>query len=145
MTEVLVTSGIPASGEGTGCLNETIQGPSPQNFDAVFCVYHRRYDGDFCRDLEPSLDRPVVKETELEGVYSIKAQITPTQKGDFLQRLRGGDRLGDSPGQKDVEFLHLSLHEEAIVCTPLLPRCTVRGEGNGTLQRSAGFVITQAR
>ncbi len=60
---------------------------------------------DICWDLEHSLDRPVVNETELEGAYKIEVQIPPDSNADFLQRLRKETGLVITPGQRSVEFL----------------------------------------
>jgi uncharacterized protein (TIGR03435 family) len=46
---------------------------------------------EFCRALEGSLDRPIVNETGLSGVFDFHVEASPGIPNDFLERLR--DRL----------------------------------------------------
>jgi len=92
---------------GTGGLDEAIQSSGrPEDLKAMYSVFEEGTMGDLCRDLEYSLDRPVVNETELEGAYKIQVQIPLDSNVDFLQRLRDETGLVISPGQRNVEFLN---------------------------------------
>jgi uncharacterized protein (TIGR03435 family) len=58
-----------------------------------------------CHELETSLDRPVVNETNLEGAFEFRVKSSEKEKNDFLERLREKTGLVISPGQRNVEVL----------------------------------------
>jgi uncharacterized protein (TIGR03435 family) len=65
---------------------------------------------DFRRSLEASLDRPVVDETGLTGVYDFAMKgdenaNTIEEKNDFLERMRDQLHLTIKPGRRGVETL----------------------------------------
>lgn len=88
-------------------LGEAIQASGPQDLKAVISMFEEGTMDDICRDLERSLNRPVVNETELEGMYKIQVQIPPDSNANFLQRLRDETGLVISLGQRSVKFLDL--------------------------------------
>jgi uncharacterized protein (TIGR03435 family) len=59
----------------------------------------------FCQTLEPSLDRPVVNETHLQGAYNFNFGWTRDTRNDFLARLRQQMNLVIQPSNRNVEIL----------------------------------------
>ena len=61
--------------------------------------------GQLCRTLEMGLDRPVVDETHLTGVYDIEVHPSSSSTEDFFARLHEKLGLMISPEQRDITFL----------------------------------------
>jgi len=61
--------------------------------------------GQLCRTLEMGLDRPVVDETHLTGVYDIEVHPSSSSTEDFFASLHEKLGLMISPEQRDVTFL----------------------------------------
>lgn len=60
---------------------------------------------DFCRLLESMVDRPVVNETNLQGLFSFSVKRSEGAGNDFLDRLREQTGLEITPRQRTVEIL----------------------------------------
>jgi uncharacterized protein (TIGR03435 family) len=58
----------------------------------------------FCRDLEMGLDRPVIDETGLKGVYDLEVRSASSTE-EFFARLRDQLGLVLTPGRRDVRML----------------------------------------
>src|SRR5580704_676725 len=61
----------------------------------------------FCRALETPLDRPVVNETNLAGVYEFNLKGGRGTENDFLKRLRDQFNLNLTPAQRRVQVVVL--------------------------------------
>ncbi len=62
---------------------------------------------DFCHTLESALDRPVVNETAMQGVYEFNLKTTEGSENGFLDRLRDQFNLSIAPAQRRVEVVVL--------------------------------------
>ena len=97
---------------GVSCAYESVEneeerlGSTPVSLGAMTSVMMTGTADDFCHDLEEDLDRPVVNETNLQGVFEVDVE-EPAEgaKNDFLERLREKTGLVISPGQRNVEVL----------------------------------------
>ena len=61
----------------------------------------------FCHTLEGALDRPVVNETAMRGVYQFDVKTTEDSGNDFLDRLRDQFNLNIAPAQRRVQVVVL--------------------------------------
>jgi uncharacterized protein (TIGR03435 family) len=62
----------------------------------------------FCNALESFLDRPVLNETSLRGEFEFHVAANPTEKSNFLARLRNDLGLAIEPAKRNVELLVFS-------------------------------------
>jgi uncharacterized protein (TIGR03435 family) len=60
---------------------------------------------DFCHTIERALDRPVVNETNLAGVYTFDIKAGETSENNFLERLRDQLSLNIIPGERRVQVV----------------------------------------
>jgi uncharacterized protein (TIGR03435 family) len=65
---------------------------------------------DFCHTLESALDRPVVNETAMQGVYKFDVKTTEGSENGFLDRLRNQFNLSIAPDQRRVQVVVLKPH-----------------------------------
>jgi len=61
----------------------------------------------FCHTLESALDRPVVNETAMQGVYAFDVKSAEGSENDFLDRLRNQFNLSIAPAQRRVQVVVL--------------------------------------
>jgi uncharacterized protein (TIGR03435 family) len=61
----------------------------------------------FCHTLESALDRPVVNETAMQGVYEFNLKSSESSENDFLDRLRDQFNLTIAPAQRRVQIVAL--------------------------------------
>ena len=89
-------------------LGTAVEDPGPQGLEWIFGLSDDGTMDDLCRDLESSLNRPVVNETGLEGEFHVEVQVpNDSKENDFPERLRKQTGLVIAPGQRTVEFLDL--------------------------------------
>jgi uncharacterized protein (TIGR03435 family) len=62
---------------------------------------------DFCHTLESALDRPVINETAMQGVYEFNLKTTEGSENGFLDRLRNQFNLSIAPAQRRVQVVVL--------------------------------------
>jgi uncharacterized protein (TIGR03435 family) len=62
---------------------------------------------DFCHTLESALDRPVVNETGMQGVYEFNLKSSESSENDFLDRLRDQFNLRIALAQRRVQIVAL--------------------------------------
>ena len=87
-------------------LETAVQGPGSQGVESISGLSEDGTMDDLCRDLEASLNRPVVNETGLKGEFHLQVQVpNDSNEDDFLQRLRKETGLVIASGQRTVEFL----------------------------------------
>ena len=60
---------------------------------------------EFCKFLERSLDRPLLNETNLQGLFEFRLDQSPASTGDFLVRLREELGLAIEPAERNVQLL----------------------------------------
>ena len=97
-------AGIEFGGMGGG-LDATSGGMKPQSIASVRSVSINGTVDQFCHWLESGLDRPVVNETTLEGLFKFDVKSSEGKQNDFLERLRAQAGIVISPAQRNVETL----------------------------------------
>ncbi len=60
---------------------------------------------ELCSVLESSIDRPVINETGIQGVFELEVKSTEGRKNDFLGQLREGYGIVLTPAQRTVAIL----------------------------------------
>ena len=76
--------------------------PKPVSLDQLRGIFATGTLGDFCRSLETPLDRPVVNEPNLAGVYDFNLKSGGDAENDFLERLRDQFNLNITAAQRRV-------------------------------------------
>ena len=97
-------AGIEFGGMGDG-LDEISEGMKPQSIGSVRSVSINGTVDQFCHWLETGLDRPVVNETTLEGIFRFDVKSSEGKENDFLERLRGQTGIVISPAERNIETL----------------------------------------
>jgi len=89
----------------TGVPGETPDWTKPLSIDALRGLSLDGTVDQLCHHLEAQLDRPVVNETNLQGEFEFRINMTEAEKNDFVAHLR--DQLGliITPTQRNVELL----------------------------------------
>jgi hypothetical protein len=77
----------------------------PQSIGSVRSVSINGTVDQFCHWLETGLDRPVVNETTLEGIFRFDVKSSEGKENDFLERLRGQTGIVISPAERNIETL----------------------------------------
>ncbi|HEV2577675.1 MAG TPA: TIGR03435 family protein [Acidobacteriaceae bacterium] len=94
-----------------GGWGQSVEELKPESLEALYSIGERGTMDELCRDLEGSLDRPVVNETNLEGRYRIEVQLPADPKASFLTMLRERTGLVIRPGQRRITFLKFKADE----------------------------------
>ena len=97
---------------GSQDLNDNMERPRAQNLDALFSIAEEGTMDELCRDLEGSLDRPVVNETHLEGRYRVQVQTVTGSKANFVATLREQTGLVIRPERRRITFLKFRTVDE---------------------------------
>ena len=97
-------AGIEFGVMGDG-LDEISEGMKPQSIGSVRSVSINGTVDQFCHWLETGLDRPVVNETTLEGIFRFDVKSSEGKENDFLERLRGQTGIVISPAERNIETL----------------------------------------
>jgi uncharacterized protein (TIGR03435 family) len=79
----------------------------PENIGIANISASKTTMDDFRQDLERSLDRPVINETGLDGVYDIEVKGNAKNTGEFIQALREQTGLVLTPATRNIEFVVL--------------------------------------
>jgi len=90
---------------GSKDFNDNVEQPRAQNLDALFSIAEEGTIDELCRDLEGSLDRPVLNETHLEGRYRVQVQTLTGSKANFVATLREQTGLVIRPERRKITFL----------------------------------------
>ena len=77
----------------------------PGSIDKIRGIYLEGTMDVFCSTLEHTLDRPVVNETNLSGVFAVDVKATEGSDNDFLDHLRDKMNLRITPAQRRVQIV----------------------------------------
>lgn len=99
---------IQSSGMGLMAAGGSDDGRGHLKVHDIAAIRSLAFDGtadDFCNQLEASVGRPVVNETDLDGIFEINIGRPESEGNDFLKRLRDEAGLVITPGERNVEML----------------------------------------